>query len=255
MNANQAERVPVLQDVVTLTNRIPVEQEARGDRQFTTFERLALPVDDTGVSIGSNGEATDGYSPQVPGATVSNQTGFAAMLQQNPSPADVALAANTAADQETGVSIQTNAASSMTPQQELAQLDQTLQEIGINPQKSAFSIEWRCCSGPITLLLSRFRSISADGSTETHAARRHPRRIRSSSKVCRGSAVEPRAESNVDPNSRLEREVGIKVIATQLNLADSEGTFPMASAGRTSQPVTINTAVSNSARSALDVIA
>jgi hypothetical protein len=51
VNANQAEGVPVLQDVVTLTNRIPVEQEARGDRQFTTFERLALPVDDTGISM------------------------------------------------------------------------------------------------------------------------------------------------------------------------------------------------------------
>jgi hypothetical protein len=256
VNANQAEGVPVPQEVVTLTNRIPEEQETRGDHPFTAFERLALLVDDTGVSIGSNGEATDGYSPQVPGAAVSNQTGFAAMLQQDPSTADVALAANTAADQETAVSTQPNAASSMTPQQKLAQLDQMLQEIGIDPQKiSLFNriamLQW--ANNPVALKnFAQSLRTAAQKPVLLDSTRAESGQAQGSAEALQSSQGQSQTQTQIQDSSG---GVGIKVIATQFSLADSAGTFPTPSAGRTSQPVTINTAISNSAGSALDVTA
>lgn len=123
INPNQAQGAPAPQDTVTLTGQASQGQQAQqNSQQPQAFQGTALVVAEAQVQVFAQGNA---------GANNAQQTPEGQPTAQVPTPTQnnaVGLAAGNAAN---GGNAPTGATSS---QQELQQLDQTLQQLGINPQ-------------------------------------------------------------------------------------------------------------------------
>jgi hypothetical protein len=140
VNANQAQGAPAPPDTVTLTNQAAEGQQAGQDPNRGRFDRAAF-LGAAGLFIGENNPGQDYRTQQptlpvplpqlqtqdAPAAPASNAASAAANAAANaattaaqaaaPAPADPAATGNFT-----------------TPQQELQQLDHTLQQLGISPQ-------------------------------------------------------------------------------------------------------------------------
>jgi len=137
-NPNQAQNAPAPQDTVVLTGKVS-EAALNGENpNGSQFQEMPLFFAARGIFLGA-GNAAPGapQAPQAPPA-VSAQTGAPAIPAAAPAnSADPAIAAVIAANSQPpansgGTSNPGGAVG--TPQQQLAQLDQTLQQLGINPQ-------------------------------------------------------------------------------------------------------------------------
>jgi hypothetical protein len=128
VNPNQAQGAPAPQDTVTLTGQASQGQQTQQNtEQQAPFQKTVLVVAEAQVQVfarGDNGAANTG-AQQTPEAPPTAQVQTQTQLQD---PAAAALATGNAAN--TGNAGGTG----QTSEQELQQLDQTLQQLGINPQ-------------------------------------------------------------------------------------------------------------------------
>jgi hypothetical protein len=153
VNANQAQGAPAPADTVTLTNRAAEGQQSGQDPNPGRFDRAAF-LASAGLSIGANRAPADpqpnsqqapplpvllpDLQPEGPAAAVPANTADAAANQNlsanaaanAPNSANVAAAA---ADGANAADAPPDAAA-VGPQQQLQQLDQSLLQLGINPQ-------------------------------------------------------------------------------------------------------------------------
>lgn len=127
VNPNQAQGAPAPQDTVTLTGQASQGQQTQQNtQQQVPFQETVLVVAEAQVQVfaqGDNGAANTG-AQQTPEAPPTAQVQTQTQLQD---PAAAALA--------TGTNAQGNATgAAQGSEQELQQLDQTLQQLGIDPQ-------------------------------------------------------------------------------------------------------------------------
>lgn len=142
-DANQAQNAPAPQDTVVLTGKIS-ETVLNGENQNgSQFQEAAIFFSVREMFIGQGNSAPGAPQPQPP-----PQIGAQPQPPQEPQPAqpanvqatpannaDPAIAAAVAANAQAGGSpVQPSGAGPSTPQQQLQQLDQTLKQLGINPQ-------------------------------------------------------------------------------------------------------------------------
>lgn len=121
-NANQAQNGPAPQDTVILTGK-GAETQLNGDgSNGTQPQHSALFFAAQNIFLGHDNTGESGKPQQVQAPLVSAQAQTPGAPQQNPG-APANNAGNPSASSATN-----------TPQQELATLDQTLQDLGINPQ-------------------------------------------------------------------------------------------------------------------------
>lgn len=132
VDANQAQNVPAPADTVTLTNQTAQGQQDGQGSNAGRFDRNA-PLG-IGLFLGANNDDANRQAQQptlpvlLPQLQPQNALASTTNARATASPAN---AANTAATASTPVPLSDTA---NTPQQELQQLDQTLQQLGINPQ-------------------------------------------------------------------------------------------------------------------------
>jgi hypothetical protein len=120
VNPNQAQGAPVPQDTVTLAGQpAPGQQPQQDPQQQPPFQETILFAAGAQIIAPGNDGAANATAQQTP-APSANAQATAPTQQQDP--AAIAPATGNAA----------NAA--QTPEQELQELDQTLQQLGINPQ-------------------------------------------------------------------------------------------------------------------------
>ncbi len=142
VNANQAQGEPAPADTVTLTNQAAEGQQTGQDGNGSHFDRAAaLGVAGAGAYMSANGSRANRHAseptlpvllPQIqtqdaPPAAASNAGNTADNAAANAANNSTNAANTTAADPATN-------GNATTPQQELQQLDQSLQQLGINPQ-------------------------------------------------------------------------------------------------------------------------
>jgi hypothetical protein len=140
-NPNQAQNAPAPQDTVVLTGKIS-ESGLNGENpNGTQYQEAAVFFSMREMFIGQ-GNAPTG-APQPPAETApqteapeTQTAAVQASAQAAPTnPSDPAIAAAVAANaQSGGTAADPAGAGPTTPQQQLQQLDQTLQQLGINPQ-------------------------------------------------------------------------------------------------------------------------
>lgn len=143
-NPNQAQNAPALQDTVVLTGRV-AETALNGDNQNgSQFEGAAAFFAAQGIfnaqsNLGAAAQPAPAITPTQTGAPETPQTMAQAAAATNPAnSADPAIAAAVAANSQAGANDATAAdpagGTAGTPAQQLAQLDQTLQQLGVNPE-------------------------------------------------------------------------------------------------------------------------
>jgi len=146
VNANQAQGASVPADTVTLTNQTAEGQQTGADPDGGQFDRAAF-LGAAGAYIGANSAHPNRapFEPALPALLPQNQTQDA--------PASTSKAAANTAAQSAAASTANAAANSAnsaatdpaagatnnTPQQQLQQLDHTLQQLGINPDSIPLS--------------------------------------------------------------------------------------------------------------------
>jgi hypothetical protein len=124
VNPNQAQGAPAPQDTVTLTGQAPQGQQTQQNPQQPPFQETILFAAEAQVQVfapGNNGAANTG-AQQTPQAPATAQVQTSTQLQD---PAAAAFATGNAGNPS---------GTGQTSEQELQQLDQTLQQLGINPQ-------------------------------------------------------------------------------------------------------------------------
>jgi hypothetical protein len=125
INPNQAQGAPAPQDTVTLTGQASQGQQAQQNpQQPQAFQGTVLVVAEAQVQVFAQGNAGANNAQQTPEGQPTAQVPTPTQTQNTA----VGLAARNAAN---GGNAPAGATSS---QQELQQLDQTLQQLGINPQ-------------------------------------------------------------------------------------------------------------------------
>jgi hypothetical protein len=141
VNANQAQGAPAPADTVTLTNQAAEGQQSGQDANRGHFDRAAL-LGAAGYFFGANARSNR-QPPEhaLPVLLRQVETHNAPATTGNDAAANAtnaaANAANAAANTEVNTTPAANAganATFTTPQQQLQQLDQTLQQLGISPQ-------------------------------------------------------------------------------------------------------------------------
>jgi len=143
INANEAQNSPARADTVVLTGRI-AETQLNGDNpNASQTDQAALYVPAAGIFGGTGAApATQQAQPALPTPTGAPQTpqpiSQAAAAAAPANSADPAIAAAVAANAQPstagGGTAEAAGGNGNTPQQQLAQLDQTLQQLGIDPQ-------------------------------------------------------------------------------------------------------------------------
>lgn len=151
VNANQAQGAPAPADTVTLTNQAAEGQLAGQDPNAGQFDPPAF-VGATGLFFGAagaqqNAEANFQITPALPillpeaqnAPAAATANGAGAPANQNPpanAPANAAnaAAAGAGANAANAAGADDPAAAANAPQLELQQLDQTLLQLGVNPQ-------------------------------------------------------------------------------------------------------------------------
>jgi hypothetical protein len=142
-NANQAQSAPAPQDTVVLAGRV-TETALNGENQNgSQFQGAAAFYTAQGIlsaqsNVGATAPSAPATAPAQTGAPETPQTMAQVAAATNPATsADPAIAAAVAANSQPSVN-DAGAAdpsdSAGTPVQQLAQLDQTLQQLGIDPQ-------------------------------------------------------------------------------------------------------------------------
>jgi hypothetical protein len=125
VNPNQAQGAPAPQDTVTLTGQASQGQQAQQNpQQPQAFQETVLAVAEAQVQVFAQGSANANNAQETPEGQPTAQVPTPTQTQDTA----VGLATANAAN---GGNAPTGATSS---QQELQQLDQTLQQLGINPQ-------------------------------------------------------------------------------------------------------------------------
>jgi len=152
LDANDAQVNPAPQDTVTLTGQAEQGQQANQSQQQFEFQQAAMSAAQAPAFMNTNGASGQNVAPMptlpvlLPGPAqpqtavannfapaVSNSGGNLNASAANA--ATVAAATNAvAADNPNAADPTTPAAGNLTPQQELSQLDSSLQELGIDPQ-------------------------------------------------------------------------------------------------------------------------
>lgn len=143
INANEAQNSPAPADTVVLTGRIAETQLNGNNPNASQTAQAALYVPAAGVFGGLGAApATQQAQPALPTQTGAPQTpqpiSQAAAAAAPANTADPAIAAAVAANAQPSAAADGAAdaagGNGNTPQQQLAQLDQTLQQLGIDPQ-------------------------------------------------------------------------------------------------------------------------
>ena len=125
INPNQAQGAPAPQDTVTLTGQASQGQQAQQNpQQPQAFQGTVLVVAEAQVQVFAHGNANANNAQETPEGQPTAQVPTPTQTQNTA----VGLAGGNAAN---GGNAPTGATSS---QQDLQQLDQTLQQLGINPQ-------------------------------------------------------------------------------------------------------------------------
>jgi len=149
-NPEQAQGGPAPQDTVVLTGKVS-ETQLNGEYNGSQFQQTALYFAAQEIFIGQGGPAAGApqappaapaqtqaqAAPQTPGAPQENAQA-AAPGTTPPNAANPAIAAAIAANTQSSTDPATGAdaagGTATTPQQQLQQLDQALQQLGVNPQ-------------------------------------------------------------------------------------------------------------------------
>jgi hypothetical protein len=133
VNANQAQAVPAPADTVTLTNQAAEGQQAGPDTNRGHFDRAAF-LGAAGYFFGANARPNR-YAPEnaLPVLLKQPEAQNACAATGNGAASTANVAANAAASTTPATAPEANGKFTI-PQQQLQQLQQTLQRLGVNPQ-------------------------------------------------------------------------------------------------------------------------
>ncbi|MGH9686174.1 MAG: hypothetical protein ACRD5K_03670 [Candidatus Acidiferrales bacterium] len=248
VNANQAQNSPAPADTVTLTNQAPEGQQARQDSNGGRFDRAAFLR--AGLFVGANNAESNRQAqppplpvllPEIHAQNAPAPATFAngPDATANPAPNAAANAANLG---NTAAAANPTAASdpaASTPQQQLQQLDQSLQQLGINPQSiSIFNrmamLLYANDPTALRLLVQTLQSAASQQGTGQAAASV----VNSQNQAvvthallpaaAQSTATQPSAPSAAETRVTVPARTApqIEVLAAQINFTDAQAILP-----------------------------
>ncbi|MGA9884118.1 MAG: hypothetical protein WBQ34_10395 [Candidatus Acidiferrales bacterium] len=249
IDANQAQNTPAPADTVTLTNQASQGQQTGQDPHRGRFDRATFLG--AGLIIGANNadDNRQAQQPTLPVLLPQIQTQNAPASGTSVNTPDAAAspaanagtnAANTANLASTAAAATTTTASNpaaSTPQQELQQLDQSLQQLGINPQSiSIFNrmamLLYANDPTALRLLVQTLQSAASQQGTgqatgsapnnETQAVTEALLPAASQSSTAQTSAP---STAGAQAAARTQTAPPIEVLAAQVNFTDVQATM------------------------------
>jgi hypothetical protein len=200
VNANQAQAEPAPQDFVTLSSKLSELPGARREPHWTQFDGGGLSS--AGASTGAGKPTQNAVEQEAPQASAQS----------------VEPQSTVAADQESAGVAPTNASPLSTPEEQLSQLDRTLQELGIDPQ--SISLFHRMAM----LLYANNPAALKD------LVQQLPKAVETLTKQASdansASQSEQQMQGQVQTQAVSSGSVGLQVIATQFSLTGTQGTAP-----------------------------
>lgn len=264
VNANQAQGAPAPADTVTLTNQAAEGQQAGQDANPGRFDQ-AVFLGAAGLFIGANA-AQANPQPQVPALPVL----LPPLQTQNAAAAPAAIAAdpatNAAANQNTATNAAANAANAAaanaatdanaaaaanaadpapaasTPQQQLQQLDQSLLQLGINPQSIPLfnrmaMLLYANDPAALQLLVQALQTTTTQqGGTQTGANAAENTNATATQALLQGVAQSTQgqaaqqaalAATATQNNAQSQAAPQVEILAAQINFADVQATLTL----------------------------
>ncbi|MGH9739429.1 MAG: hypothetical protein ACRD4X_12730 [Candidatus Acidiferrales bacterium] len=271
VNANLAQNSPAQADTVTLANKAPEDQQAGQDSNSGRFDQAAFLG--AGLFIGAN-NAEPNRQAQPPSLPVLlpeiqtqkapasrapvNSPDAAASPAANAGAIAAAIAANLGDPAPAANATAASDSAASTPQEELQQLDQSLQQLGINPQSiSIFNrmamLLYANDPTALRLLVQTLQSAASQQGTgqpatsvadnETQAVTQTLLPAASQSSVAQPSAPSAAVAHSAPPTQTAPQ---VEALAIKINFTDVQTTLPtqppQTSAGQSPSNATVGSA-------------